>query len=119
VKPLLEKIKPFVEKLSLPEFIKKPLTSDHSSTSVGYLAIALLLYKLVTPARYAVTVFSSIYAVKYFVQRGLIKAAPTGHQIKAQVIRSRAQFNKVLRERLDKREQLRKQQIKTKNKPKS
>ncbi len=117
MKPLLEKIKPFVEKSPLPEFIKKPLTSDHNSASVGYLAIALLLYKLVTPARYAVTVFTSIYAIKYFVQRGLIKAAPTGHQIRAQVIRSRAQLNKVLRDRLDKREQLRR--MKTKHKPKS
>jgi len=93
--------------------------SDTNSESVGYVAIALILYKLATPARYAVTVGTSFYAIKYFVKRGLIKPAPTGQQIKAQVIKSRANLNQVLRDRLQKRDELRKHNMKLRRKSKS
>ena len=108
IKPILDKIKPVAEKLPLPEFLAKIFNSDTNSSSAGYVAIALIIYKLCTPARYATTVGVSYYVIQFSVRRGLIKPAPSGQQIKAQVIKSRTQLNRVLRDRLAKREELRK-----------
>lgn len=104
-------IKPYAEKLPLPEVVLKILNSDTNASSAGYLAIALIIYKLATPARYATTVGVSFYVIQFSVKRGLIKPAlktAAGQQIKAQVDKSRSKLNKVLRERLIKREELRK-----------
>ncbi|XP_054164502.1 uncharacterized protein C18orf19 homolog A-like [Oppia nitens] len=116
VKPILEFIRPYAEKLPLPDFVYKVLNTDTNAGTAGYIAIALIMYKLVTPARYATTVGVSYYTIEFFVKRSLIKPVPSGQQIKAQVIKSRSQLNKVLRERLAKREELRKG---FKNKPKT
>lgn len=108
VKPILDWIRPYAEKLPLPEFVVKILSSDTNAGSAGYVAIALIIYKLCTPARYATTVGVSYYVIQYSVRRGLIKPAPSGQQIKARVIKSQSQLNKALRERLNKREEMRK-----------
>ncbi|CAG2172251.1 unnamed protein product [Oppiella nova] len=109
VKPILDMIRPYAEKLPLPEFVVHILNSDTNASSAGYVAIALILYKLATPARYATTVGVSFYSIEFFVKRGLIKPVPSGQQIKAQVNQSisRSKLNKVLRERLAKKEELR------------
>lgn len=69
-------MKPYIIDSNLiPDAIKKLFEKDHSG-SMGNLAVALLLYKLLTPGRYATTVMLSVYAVNYLLRRGvLVKSA--------------------------------------------
>ncbi|CAG2115031.1 unnamed protein product [Medioppia subpectinata] len=116
VKSILDVIKPFAEKLPLPEFIINVLNSDTNAGSAGYVALALILYKLASPARYATTVGVSFYSIEFFVKRGLIKPVPSVPAIKAQVTITRSNINNVLRDRMAKREELRKKMKKPRQK---
>lgn len=60
------------ESLHLPEGLVKPLRNPN----LGKLAVALMLYKLVSPLRYMSTVYASVPSIKYLVRRGLIKPVP-------------------------------------------
>lgn len=68
-------VKPYLTSSALvPEFIKHMLEKD--ADKLGAVAVALFLYKLATPARYATTVFVSVYSIRYLLNRGfLIKSA--------------------------------------------
>lgn len=57
-----------------PQYIKNLFEKD--ADKLGNLAIALLLYKIFSPARYAMTVFGTIYLLRNLLKRGfLIKSA--------------------------------------------
>lgn len=60
------------ELLHLPEGLVKPLRNPN----LGKLAVALMLYKLVSPLRYMSTVYAAIPSIKYLVRRRLIKPVP-------------------------------------------
>ena len=60
------------ELLHLPEGLVKPLRNPN----LGKLAVALMLYKLVSPLRYMSTVYAALPSIKFLVRRGLIKPVP-------------------------------------------
>lgn len=55
----------------------KPLRDSH----LGHVAIAYLLYKIATPARYTVTIGGTTFAIKYLVRGGYIKPMPTRKEL--------------------------------------
>lgn len=57
-----------MEYYEFSETIIKPLRS-----SLGHIAVAYFLYKVATPARYAVTLGGTTFAIKFLSQRGIIK----------------------------------------------
>lgn len=67
-----------MEKLHFPDVVIKPLRSP----SVGHLAIALALYKIVSPLRYLSTVALTVPAIKLLVRAGKIKPVPSREKIK-------------------------------------
>uniref|UniRef100_T1KWA4 DUF1279 domain-containing protein n=1 Tax=Tetranychus urticae TaxID=32264 RepID=T1KWA4_TETUR len=79
-------VKPFVSKLSdfgVPETIAKALESD----KMGTLAIAIVIYKLATPARYAVSIAGTVKAIKILLRRGMIKPVPPKDKLKEIVLK--------------------------------
>lgn len=60
-----------LENVHLPEVLIKPFRNPN----LGHFAIAALLYKLVSPARYLTTVTLTVPVVKALVRRGKIKTA--------------------------------------------
>lgn len=68
-------VKPYIEDSSFcPQFMKNLFEKD--ADKLGSVAIALLLYKLATPGRYATTVFGTVYLLRYMLQKGvLVKTA--------------------------------------------
>ena len=63
-------MKPYVLLSPLPPPVKDIFIKD--TGSLGHLAVAVLLYKLVTPARYATTVFYGFYLMKFLLRRGIL-----------------------------------------------
>ncbi|ESO90794.1 hypothetical protein LOTGIDRAFT_99060, partial [Lottia gigantea] len=59
---------PFLEKLGAGESLLKPFRSS----SLGNVALAYLMYKVATPARYAVTLGGTNFAIKYLKKKGKI-----------------------------------------------
>ena len=81
------------ELLHVPEGLVKPLRNPN----LGKLAVALMLYKLVSPLRYMSTVYASIPSIKYLVRRGLIKPVPrltSKTHIEAQISRIKRKITK-------------------------
>ncbi|UXI18872.1 hypothetical protein NH340_JMT04815 [Sarcoptes scabiei] len=68
-------IKPYImESERCPKSIKNIFEKD--ADKLGHVTVALLLYKIATPARYATTVFGTIYLLRHLLRRGvLIKTA--------------------------------------------
>lgn len=62
-----------LEYLSFPEKLINPLRDSH----LGHIAVAYLLYKLATPARYTVTLGGTTFAIKKGIEKGLIKPMPS------------------------------------------
>ncbi|XP_015791634.1 uncharacterized protein C18orf19 homolog A [Tetranychus urticae] len=79
VKPLVSKLRDF----GVPETIAKALESD----KVGTLAIAVVMYKLATPARYAVSIAGTVKAIKILLRRGMIKPVPPKNKLKEIVLK--------------------------------
>ncbi|XP_068158742.1 uncharacterized protein C18orf19 homolog A [Drosophila tropicalis] len=50
-------------------------------SDMGHYAFAYLCYKLLTPARYALTLGCTTVSIKYLVQRGYIKPIPTKNEL--------------------------------------
>uniref|UniRef100_A0A131X7X2 Putative conserved plasma membrane protein n=1 Tax=Hyalomma excavatum TaxID=257692 RepID=A0A131X7X2_9ACAR len=69
---------PIMEYLGLPESIISPLRKS----GLNYIATASAMYKLATPARYAVTLGGTSIAIRILVKRGLIKPMPSGGQLR-------------------------------------
>jgi len=63
--------------LPLPDMIKKPLTDTEKETSntAGYIALTLVMYKIVFLPRYATTVACTSIAIKILLRKGIIKPA--------------------------------------------
>lgn len=104
---MLEKLDPILSKIPLPETIKNILHGPNQDSKLGYVAIALVMYKIATPARYAATVAGTGYAIKFFVRRGMIKPVPSKDKIK-QAIKD-SNLKQVIQERIRKRELVKKQ----------
>lgn len=58
------------------EFNEK-IVNHLKNSHLGHIAIAYFLYKVATPARYAVTLGSTTFAIKFLSQRGIIKPMPS------------------------------------------
>lgn len=58
-----------MEYYEFSETIIKPLRNSH----LGHIAVAYFLYKVATPARYAVTLGGTTFAINFLSQRGIIK----------------------------------------------
>lgn len=65
---------PLLQKLGLSEKIITPFRSS----SLGDVALAYLMYKLATPARYTVTLAGTNYAIKFFRKAGKVPAKQKG-----------------------------------------
>lgn len=66
-----------LEQLNFSEKIINPLRDSH----LGHIAIAYLLYKIATPARYTVTLGGTTFAIKVLVKRGWIKPMPSKNKL--------------------------------------
>lgn len=62
-----------LEKWNFHEVMIKPFRDS----SLGHVAVAYLLYKAATPARYAVTLGATTLSIRYLVLWGFIKPVPT------------------------------------------
>ncbi|CAH2104339.1 unnamed protein product [Euphydryas editha] len=73
-----------VDVISLLESIgiSDKLLTPLKESNAGYFALALALYKLITPLRYAVTVGGTTYAINRLTAIGWIKPVPSREQIK-------------------------------------
>lgn len=61
------------------------ILSFYTTPGVGHLAVAYLMYKLATPARYAVTIGGTHMAVKWLTQWGYIRPIPKSNSLKTLV----------------------------------
>ncbi|XP_045459137.1 uncharacterized protein C18orf19 homolog A [Melitaea cinxia] len=67
-----------LESIGISDKLLNPL----KDSSAGYFALALALYKLITPLRYAVTIGGTTYAIKRLTAIGWIKPVPSRDQLK-------------------------------------
>lgn len=66
-----------LEMMGLSETYINPIRNS----KLGHVAVAYLLYKIVTPVRYAVTLGGTTVSIKYLVARGYIKPVPTKQEL--------------------------------------
>ncbi|XP_053698193.1 uncharacterized protein C18orf19 homolog A [Sabethes cyaneus] len=81
--------------------ISEKLIDPVRDSSLGHIAIAYLLYKIATPARYAVTLGGTTVSIKYLVQWGYIKPMPT----KAALVKMYKDKRENLQERIAEKKQ--------------
>lgn len=62
-----------LEYYEFSETIIKPLRDSR----LGHIAIAYFLYKIATPARYAVTLGGTTFSIRFLSKRGIIKPMPS------------------------------------------
>lgn len=62
--------------------VSETIVSKLRDSSMGHIAIAYLLYKIATPARYAVTLGGTTYSIKCLSRLGYIKPMPTKQEFK-------------------------------------
>ena len=74
--------------------LSSKITDPLASGTLGNIAIALLLYKIATPARYAVTIFVTIKMIKILVRKGMIKPIPSKAKIKNMIQESVTRIKK-------------------------
>lgn len=67
-----------LQSVGVSDSLIKPLRDS----TAGYFALALALYKLVTPLRYAVTVGTTTYAIKRLTALGWVKPVPSRERLK-------------------------------------
>ncbi|XP_064467758.1 uncharacterized protein C18orf19 homolog B-like [Ornithodoros turicata] len=72
---------PLLEAIGIPDVLVDPLRNS----GLGHLATASAMYKLATPARYAVTLGATSVTIRQLSRRGLIKPMPTKDQIKQMI----------------------------------
>ncbi|XP_052865812.1 uncharacterized protein C18orf19 homolog A [Anopheles cruzii] len=61
--------------------VSETLVNPVRDSSLGHIAIAYLLYKIATPARYTVTLGGTTVSIKYLEQWGYIKPVPSKAQL--------------------------------------
>ena len=69
---------PLLERMGASDTVIKPF----KSSGVGHLAVAYLLYKLATPARYAVTIGGTQLTTKMLRNYGYMKVVPKGDSLR-------------------------------------
>lgn len=79
---------PLMEYLGLSETIISPFRSSN----LGNVALAYLMYKLATPARYTVTLAGTNYMVKYLRRTGKMKPKEESESLRALAKDSRAEL---------------------------
>jgi hypothetical protein len=62
-----------MEQLSISEKLINPLRDSH----LGHIAVAYLLYKIATPARYTVTLGGTTFTINTLSKRGIIRPMPS------------------------------------------
>lgn len=62
-----------MEQLNFSDKLINPLRDSH----LGHIAVAYILYKVATPARYTVTLGGTTFAIRVLSQRGIIKPMPS------------------------------------------
>lgn len=67
-----------LEHMGVSEKIISPLKGSNA----GYLALAYAMYKVATPARYAVTLGGTTVSINYLTRWGYIKPVPSADQLK-------------------------------------
>jgi Protein of unknown function (DUF1279) len=67
-----------LESMGVSEKIINPL----KGSSAGYIALAYAMYKVATPARYAVTLGGTTISINYLTQWGYIKPVPSADKLK-------------------------------------
>lgn len=67
-----------LEQMGASEKIINPLRGS----SAGYVALAYAMYKIATPARYAVTLGGTTASINYLTKWGYIKPMPSAEQMK-------------------------------------
>ncbi|CAI9737414.1 Hypothetical predicted protein [Octopus vulgaris] len=70
---------PVLERLNVSETI----INQFKKSGIGNIAVAYLMYKLATPARYAVTLAGTNLAIRYFKKTGRMKPVPDEAKFKA------------------------------------
>jgi hypothetical protein len=53
------------------------LISPFRDSRLGHFAVAYLLYKIATPARYTITLGGTTFAINFLSQRGIIRPMPS------------------------------------------
>ncbi|XP_058812461.1 uncharacterized protein C18orf19 homolog A [Topomyia yanbarensis] len=106
-----------VDVISLLESIgvSEKLIDPVRDSSLGHIAVAYLLYKIATPARYTVTLGGTTISIKYLVQLGYIKPIPS----KAKLVQMYKDKKENLQERIAEKKQdfqERKQQLEERKK---
>ncbi|KAK3576372.1 hypothetical protein CHS0354_018920 [Potamilus streckersoni] len=71
-------IVPWLEKLGCSETVIKPFRSS----GLGIVAVAYLMYKLATPARYTVTLGGTNLMIRYLRKKGKIQPVPKGDSLR-------------------------------------
>ena len=69
-----------LENLGVPETLLKYLRGE-----IGYVGITYGLYKIATPARYAVTLGGTTISISYLKEKGYIKPVPTKDELKEMI----------------------------------
>ncbi|RWS00695.1 hypothetical protein B4U79_06563, partial [Dinothrombium tinctorium] len=69
------------KRIGIPEVMLNPL----KVSGLGNIAIALVLYKLITPLRYAVTVAGTLGAIKIGIRKGWVKPMPSRDKMKSMI----------------------------------
>ena len=78
-----------LESLGIGEKIINPLRNS----SVGYYALTYALYKVASPARYAVTVGGTTVTINYLTRWGYIKPVPSSEKLQVLYQTRKAEFN--------------------------
>ncbi|XP_076339800.1 protein FAM210A [Tachypleus tridentatus] len=74
-------IVPYMEAWNVPESILEPVRDK----GLGHLAVASVMYKIATPARYTVTLAGTTLSIKYLSMKGYLRPMPSSQQIKAMI----------------------------------
>ncbi|XP_013787509.1 protein FAM210A-like [Limulus polyphemus] len=74
-------IVPYMEAWNVPESILEPVRDK----GLGHLAVASVMYKIVTPARYTVTLAGTTLSIKYLSKKGYLRPMPSSQQIKTMI----------------------------------
>lgn len=77
-----------LESMNMSETIIRPLRDS----SMGYIAVAYALYKIATPARYAVTLGGTTISINYLKKWGYIKPVPSKERLKEMYREKRDEF---------------------------
>lgn len=85
VEPWIEKARPYLNKLPIPAALLEKINQPNAAQSLGYVAVALLMFKIAGLLRYVTTIALTGYSIKLLLMRGIIKPMPTRAEIKRRI----------------------------------